>query len=137
MKDIPCNSDDTQQMLIRGKGSVRLALLGMDTDSSDLLKQLANSTCPTSDPQLTVLMNHGKLIIFPEFDNIDHLPLLKSLSPDAIILFSIGAPHSTVYNKGEFTPKLFNSTAFDDSVKRLVLKLLLFMKKSIKNGWVF
>lgn len=134
MKDPACNSQDTEQYRIRGKGPVRLALLGLDTDSTDLLKNIANTTCPTSDPLLQVLLNHGKLIIFPSYDEINHLPHLKSLSPDAIVLFSTGSPHSIVYNKGEFTPKLFNSTAFDESVKRLVLNFLYcFLKGLLMN----
>uniref|UniRef100_A0A914PS24 Carboxypeptidase regulatory-like domain-containing protein n=1 Tax=Panagrolaimus davidi TaxID=227884 RepID=A0A914PS24_9BILA len=118
MKDIPCNLEDNQQILIRGKGNVKLALLALDSDAGDLLKQVANSTCPSSDPQINTLLKHGRLGFFPAYNQMNDLSVLKSFSPDAIILLSTGSAHSVVYNKGEFTPKLFNANAFDESVKR-------------------
>ena len=124
LRDISCDTEDSQQMSMRGKGNIRLSLLGLDEDSSKVISRLANSTCPPSDSGLITLLKRAKLYLFPKYDQISHLPLLRASNSDAIILFSTGTPHSVVFNKGDKTPKLFNMTSFDESIERFVSVLL-------------
>lgn len=103
---------------MRGHGSLSFALLGIDTESKELLKEIANITCPATDSALHHLIKRSRLHIIPEYSNTEHLPYVKAMSMDAVLVFGKGPPHSVIFNAGDYTPKLFDEKEFDHSLEK-------------------
>uniref|UniRef100_A0AC34QUC2 Peptidase M14 carboxypeptidase A domain-containing protein n=1 Tax=Panagrolaimus sp. JU765 TaxID=591449 RepID=A0AC34QUC2_9BILA len=118
MKDIACDAEDNQKMQVRGRGTVKFSLLGLDQASSELILRFANATCPPVDSTLSALLKRSKLYLFPNYDHIGQLPLLRTSNSDAVVLLSTGSPSVVVFNKGDATPTLYNSSLFTQSVQR-------------------
>uniref|UniRef100_A0A7E4US46 Peptidase_M14 domain-containing protein n=1 Tax=Panagrellus redivivus TaxID=6233 RepID=A0A7E4US46_PANRE len=118
MEAIPCDLKDTPAMQLRGKGPLKLGLIGLDSAAETLLRRLGNNTCRSGDSNVALLMTYTQLAIFPKFDPADHTPLLRAFSVDALILFTSGAPHAIVYNAGQATPQLYSQAAFEESIRK-------------------
>uniref|UniRef100_A0A914C0G5 Peptidase M14 carboxypeptidase A domain-containing protein n=1 Tax=Acrobeloides nanus TaxID=290746 RepID=A0A914C0G5_9BILA len=123
MKDEPCDAEDNieEKIYIRGKGPIGFALLGVDDMSKDLLTRIANITCPVVDTTVKDLMLRSRLYIIPEYSQVEHLPYLRTMSIDTVLIFGSGPPHSIIFNAMDSTPTLFNSNKFDESLKKAFL----------------
>ena len=86
--------------------------------SKDLLTRIANITCPVVDTAIKDLMHRSKLYIIPEYSQVEHLPYLRTMSIDTVLIFGSGPPHSIIFNTVDSTQTLFNSNKFDESLKK-------------------
>jgi len=116
-------SSDNKKLgtFVRGRGPLQIVLLGVDSTADELLKRLSNETCDTRRPSklMDLLRRRARLHIIPNYAQIDHLPYVKSIKPDSLLVFGSGQPESVVFSKGENTPRMFEKNRFDESLRRL------------------
>lgn len=101
---------------VRGRGPLKVALVGLDSAASEMLDRFVNDTCPLSSVSLLPLLQRSKLFVIPEYSPGDHLPYLRASSVDAVILFAEGPAKSVIFSAGENTPHHFDQKEFDDSL---------------------
>lgn len=124
LHEMECDGDDNprKQYYVRGKGSAQLLLIGIDQSARALLTRLSNHTCPidvNKEPKMAELLHERvRLHIFTEYNQMNILPLMKATGADALLVFAQGPPHSTVFNAGENTPRLFDQKKFDQSLEK-------------------
>ena len=66
-----------------------------------------------------MLLENVRLHIVTEYTQTDQLlQYMRNINADSLLIFSAGPAHSTIFNAGENTPRLFNQDKFDQSLKK-------------------
>ncbi|CAK5124736.1 unnamed protein product [Meloidogyne enterolobii] len=126
MKGMECDGEDIPklQLFVRGKGPLNLLLVGFDSAAKGLLTRLVNHSCPMDEKKRSklayMLLENVRLHIVTEYSQTDQLlQYMWNINADSLLIFSAGPAHSTIFNAGENTPRLFNQDKFDQSLKEV------------------
>uniref|UniRef100_A0A914LZZ6 Peptidase M14 carboxypeptidase A domain-containing protein n=1 Tax=Meloidogyne incognita TaxID=6306 RepID=A0A914LZZ6_MELIC len=126
LKGMECDGEDIPklQLFVRGKGPLNLLLVGFDSAAKGLLTRLVNHSCPMDEKKRSklayMLLENVRLHIVTEYTQTDQLlQYMRNINADSLLIFSAGPAHSTIFNAGENTPRLFNQDKFDQSLKEV------------------
>uniref|UniRef100_A0A914L0K0 Peptidase M14 carboxypeptidase A domain-containing protein n=1 Tax=Meloidogyne incognita TaxID=6306 RepID=A0A914L0K0_MELIC len=126
LKGMECDGEDIPklQLFVRGKGPLNLLLVGFDSAAKGLLTRLVNHSCPMDEKKRSklayMLLENVRLHIVTEYTQTDQLlQYMRNINADSLLIFSAGPAHSTIFNAGENTPRLFNQDKFDQSLKKV------------------
>ncbi|VDM42037.1 unnamed protein product [Toxocara canis] len=117
LSDKTCDSVDGG-VLVRGSGSIRLGLIGVDPRSQQLISWMLNATCRRNQ-LFDSIFNNATVNIVPLFSSAKHNDYFKNHSLEALIVLGEGTPKSTLFSAGEDTPIAFDQAKFDDSLQKV------------------
>uniref|UniRef100_A0A0N5B0H4 Peptidase_M14 domain-containing protein n=1 Tax=Syphacia muris TaxID=451379 RepID=A0A0N5B0H4_9BILA len=102
---------------IRGNGTIRIAVVGLDDFGRLVIGSMANETC-APNTLFTLTFRSATLTLLPKYDN-NTLKFLKHQYYNAILTLRKGHPSSMVYSSVGNTPKSFDKQQFDNSLQKV------------------
>ncbi|CAJ0565207.1 unnamed protein product, partial [Mesorhabditis spiculigera] len=114
-------NEDSKPIIRRGRGSVRIAIVGVNEKASKILRQMAADSCTDE----TYLADDLSFIIVPDGLNLQNKArIIHDEYPAAVLAVADGTLESVVYSAGEKVPKIFHKEALERSLNNEVAKLL-------------
>lgn len=113
--------DKTLNVLIRGRGLFQIVVLVInDFYAKFVLQNFTNSLCK-SKYFSNIFKNQARIHFILNYDLSIHLAYIKSLNPDIILIFGTGLPKTVIFSPNTLNPHLFDASAFDETVKKLLI----------------
>ncbi|CAJ0575367.1 unnamed protein product, partial [Mesorhabditis spiculigera] len=108
-------NEDSKPIIRRGRGSVRIAIVGVNEKASKILRQMAADSCTDE----TYLADDLSLIIVPDGLNLQNKArIIHDEYPAAVLAVADGTLESVVYSAGEKVPKIFHKEALERSLNK-------------------
>lgn len=114
-----CSSpiDNERNVYRRGRGTVRIAVIGYSTISHRALSRLLTETCLPSSP--VHIPSHLSLLIIPIYTS-SLSAMIHQFDPRAIIVVTSGAPSSVLFSQRDTIPLRFQKAHLDISLSKAI-----------------
>lgn len=125
-------------VFIRGRGPIQIVAIVLDDFyAKSILEHFTNSLCEIISSQTStifggMLNNQARIYTILNYLSSDYISYIKSINPDALLIFGSGTPRIVVFSPNTLSPRLFDGHALDESVKKFDFELFILYKRSGK-----